>query len=270
MNGVAKGDGAHSRDAPRAMGTRQLAVQLWTLRRETAQDFPGTLRQVAETGIAGVEFAGYGTHTPAELRRVLDDLNLEAAGSHVGLAQLETRLDAVMEDTHTLGARHLACPSIPEDRRRGADDYRRVGELLSQIGARCKANGIQLSYHNHDFEFQQFDGRYALEILAEAADPEALMLQLDLGWVAHAGLDPVGYLRQFTGRVPTLHFKDMSADPQGMDTPLGDGRLPIPELIAAAREAGTEWFIIEQDHPQGSPIEAVRRSAAYMRAQGVI
>ena len=111
--------------------------------------------------------------------------------------------------------------------------------------------------------------RYALDILAEAADPEALKLQLDLGWVDHAGLDPVSYLRQFTGRVPTLHFKDMSADPQFMDTPLGDGRLPIPDLIAAAREAGTEWFIIEQDEPQGPPIEAVRRSAAYMRAQGV-
>lgn len=252
------------------MTARQLAVQLYTLRQDTARDFPGTLRQVAETGIGGVEFAGYGQHTPADLRRILDDLGLVAAGCHVGLDKLEGNLDAVIQDAHTLGARHVACPSIPEERRRDADGYRRIGELLGRLGERCRANGLQLSYHNHAFEFEQFDGRYAYDILVEAAGPERLMLQLDLGWIDHAGLDPVSYVRKYAGRVPTLHFKDMSRDPQFLDAPVGEGRLPVPELIAAGREAGTEWFIIEQDQPRGAPIESVRRSAEYLRAQGVV
>ncbi len=256
------------------MQKQELAVELYTLREETARDFPGTLRQVAEAGYSGVEFAGYGSHTPAELRRVLDDLGLVAAGSHVSLAQLETRLEQVIEDVQTLGARHLACPSLPEERRRTADDYRRIGEQLSGIGEQCKAAGLQLSYHNHAFEFMQFDGRYALDILAEAADPELLKLQLDLGWIAHAGLDVAGYLRRYSGRVPTLHFKDVSfkdvtGGPTLVDAPVGDGRLPIPELIAAAREAGTEWFIVELDRPNEPPIVCARRSAQYLINQGV-
>ena len=252
------------------MQKRELAVQLYTLREQTARDFPGTLEQVARAGYSGVEFAGYGTETPARLRAILDDLGLVTAGCHIGLAQLESRLDGVIEDVKTLGARHLACPSIPQDRRQTADDYRRVGEQLGQIGERCKAAGLQLSYHNHAFEFTQFDGQYALDILTEAADPQLLMLQLDLGWVDHAGLDPVELIGRYSGRVPTLHFKDMSRDPQLFDAPVGDGRLPIPELIAAGRAAGTEWFIVEQDHPQGDPVECVRRSATYLREQGVV
>lgn len=252
------------------MQKRELAVQLYTLRADTARDFPGTLKQVANAGYSGVEFAGYGSETPATLRPILDDLGLVTAGCHVGLNQLESRLDGVIEDVHTLGSRHLACPSIPEDRRRTADDFRRVGEALGRIGERCKQAGLQLSYHNHSFEFTQFDGRYALDLLTEAADPDLLMLQLDLGWIDHAGLDPVEFIGRYSGRVPTLHFKDMSRDPALFDAPVGEGRLPIPELIAAGRAAGTEWFIVEQDHPQGNPFDCVSRSAAFMREQGVV
>ena len=251
------------------MQKRELAVQLYTVRTETAQDFPGTLRQVAETGYGAVEFAGFGSHTAAELRSVLDDVGLVAMGAHIGLAQLESRLDGVIEEMHTLGAQHLACPSIPRERRQTADDYRRIGEQLSQIGATCQAAGLQLSYHNHDFEFTRFDGRYALDMLLEAADPELLKVQLDLGWVAYAGVDPVSYLRQYNGRVPTVHFKDMIKEPTRYDVPTGEGILPIPELIAAGREAGTEWFIVELDQPQEPPIECARRSAAYLNSQGV-
>ena len=252
------------------MQKRELAVQLYTLRADTARDFPGTLKRVAEAGYSGVEFAGYGSETPATLRKVLDDLGLVTAGCHVGLTQLESRLEGVLEDVQTLGSRHLACPSIPEDRRRTADDYRRVGEALGHMGERCKAVGLQLSYHNHAFEFTQFDGRYALDLLTEAADPDLLMLQLDLGWIDHAALDPVEFIGRYKGRVPTLHFKDMSRDPALFDAPVGDGRLPIPALLAAGRAAGTEWFIVEQHYPQVDPFECERRNAAFMRDQGVM
>ena len=252
------------------MQKRELAVQLYTLREETKRDFPGTLRQVADAGYSGVEFAGYGSHTPAELRGILDELGMVTAGCHIGLALLESNLDQAINDVHTLGARHLACPFLPEDRRTTADDYRKVGETLSEIGRKCKEAGLQLSYHNHAFEFQQFDGRTGFDILFEAADPDLVKMQLDLGWVVVAGHDGADFLRQYTGRVPTVHFKDLSKDPNQFDAPVGEGKLPVPELIAAARDAGAEWLIVEQDHPQGSPVDCVTRSAAFMRQQGVV
>lgn len=251
------------------MQKQELAIQLYTLRNETAQDFPGTLRQVAEAGYPAVEFAGFGSYTAAELRQVLDEVGMVAAGAHIGLQQLESRLDAVIEELQTLGARHLACPALPPERRQTADDFRKAGEDLARIGETCKRAGLQLSYHNHDFEFVQFDGRYGIDLLMEAADPKFLALQPDLGWVAYAGVEPVSFLQRYSGRVPTVHFKDMIKEPERYDVPSGEGILPIPELVAAGREAGTEWFIVELDRPREAPIVCARRSAQYLNGVGV-
>lgn len=176
------------------MTKRELAVQLFTLRNETAQDFPGVLQQVAEAGVSGVEFAGFGTHTAAALRTVLDTVGLVAAGAHIGLNQLQTRLDGVIEDIQTLGAHNLACPGIPPaERPTTADGFRKLAEQLAGYGERCKAAGLQLSYHNHDWEFQRFADAYAIDIMMNATDPELLKLQPDLGWVAYAGVDQLRF-----------------------------------------------------------------------------
>src|ERR671933_577547 len=101
---------------PTAMEKRELAIQLYTLRNETAQDFPETLRQVADAGYSAVELAGFGSHTPADLRKVLDETGMVACGAHIGFNQLEWRLDAVIEEINTLGVQNLACPPLPQER----------------------------------------------------------------------------------------------------------------------------------------------------------
>jgi sugar phosphate isomerase/epimerase len=252
------------------MAQHELAVQLYTLRNETARDFRATLQEVAEAGVPAVEFAGFGSHSASDMRGMLDEFGIIAMGAHVGYQLLDTQLDQVIEDIQALGAKHLACPGIfPRDALKTADDFRRAGEALGRMGERCKAAGLRLSYHCHDHEFAEFDGKYGLDLLFEATDPDNLATQLDLGWVAYAGVDPVAYLRKYAGRAPTVHFKDMIKEPKRYDVPTGEGILPIPDLVATGREGGTEWFIVELDQPREAPIECVRRSVAYLNSQGV-
>lgn len=251
------------------MTTKSLAVQLYTLRNETAQDFPGTLQQVAATGVSAVEFAGWGTYSAAEMRGLLDDVGLSAMGAHVSIQALEDNLDQLIADIQTLGAKHVCCPFLPPDALKTADDFRRAGERLGSIGEHCKAADLQFSYHNHAHEFVQFDGEYGLDLLFAAADPQFLTAQFDLGWVAYAGVDPVAYLRKYAGRAPTIHFKDMIKEPERYDVPNGEGILPIPELVETGREGGTDWFIIELDQPRIAPIEAVQRSVDFQKTLGV-
>jgi sugar phosphate isomerase/epimerase len=68
--------------------TNIIALQLYTVRDETAKDFKGTLRAVAEIGYHGVEFAGYGGLDSQELAALLSEYGLKTVGSHVGLALL--------------------------------------------------------------------------------------------------------------------------------------------------------------------------------------
>ena len=50
---------------------------------------------------------------------------------------------------------------------------------------------------------------------------------------------------------------------------VGEGNLNWPGIFAAADEAGTEWFIVEQDHCRRDPFESLAISLRNLQAMGV-
>jgi sugar phosphate isomerase/epimerase len=241
---------------------------MYTLRNETARDFIGTLREVAKIGYAGVEFAGTGGLSAAELKRLLADLNLRAAGSHTGLDVLEGDLNAALDFTQEIGSEFVVCPYLPEERRRSADDYRALAEVLNRAGAACKQRGLQLCYHNHAFEFERFDGQYGLDILYTASDPDLVKGEIDTYWIRKGGADPAAYIRQYSGRCPLIHLKDMAADEKQSFAEVGEGTLDWPAIFAAAESGGARWYIVEQDVCQRPPLESITISLQNLRAMG--
>lgn len=247
-----------------------VAVQLYTLRNEAAKDFIGTLRQVAEIGYAGVEFAGYGGLVARDLRRVLDDLGLQSAGSHVGFEALQKDLQKQVDICLELGSRFIACPSIPQAYHKDAAGFRQAGAILDQIGQRCRAAGLGFCYHNHAFEFQKFDGQFGFDILYGASRPENVQAELDVYWVKKGGADPTEYLRRYAGRAPLIHLKDMAADEKGSFAEVGEGILDFSSLFAAAEAGGVAWYIVEQDQCARPPLESVRISFENLRKWGKV
>jgi sugar phosphate isomerase/epimerase len=250
------------------MAQPPIALQMYTLRDETTRDFAGTLRNVAEIGYAGVEFAGTGGLGAAELRRLLDDLNLRPAGSHTGLDQLESNLNAALDYNQAMGNHFVVCPYLPQERRGSADAYRALGDVLNRAGAACKQRGLQLCYHNHDFEFQQFDGQYALDILYAATDPDLVKAELDTYWIKKGGADPAAYIRQYFGRCPLIHLKDIAPDAKGSFAEVGEGTQDWPAIFAASEAGGARWYIVEQDVCPRPPLESVAISLGNLRKMG--
>jgi len=245
-----------------------VALQMYTLREQAAEDFVGTMRRVAEIGYAGVELAGYGGLSAADMKALLDELGLKPAGSHVSLHLLEHELDDVMDYSVEIGNPYIVCPSLPQDRRHDEASLRATAESLNRIGAACKERGLQFCYHNHDFEFQTFEGKYAFDILYEATDPELVRAEVDTYWVQFAGLDPAELIRRYSERVTLVHLKDM--DPQDRSyAEVGEGTLDWQAIFAASEVAGAEWYIVEQDRCKRPPLESVRLSLENLRAMGV-
>lgn len=242
-----------------------LGLQLFTVREQLAEDFDGTLRQVAEMGYEAVELTGTGPHTPAELRSVLDGMGLEPAGMHCGLDQLEGDLDGAIEMAQTLGMDNLVCPYLPDDRRESREDWLGVARSLDAIGQRCREAGLQLSYHNHSFEFVQFDGVYALDMMLENCAAENVYSELDTYWVKHGGADPVDYIHKYAGRIAILHLKDMADDEEQSFAEVGSGILDWPAIDEAARAAGVEYYCVEQDRCEGDPMDSALKSAEFVR-----
>jgi len=247
-----------------------VALQLYTVRDATEQDFVGTVRQVAEMGYAGVEIAGNtGGMSPAELRGFLNDLGLRVAGSHIGIEALESNLAQVIEDNATLGNPWIVCPWMPEERRRDAAGWRTVAAQMSEIGAQVKAAGLQLCYHNHSFEFERFDGETGFDVFYGAADPDLVQAEIDTYWVQHGGEDPAATIQRFAGRAPLVHLKDMTPGDSPTFTEVGNGILDFQAIFGASETAGVEWYIVEQDVCAGPSLDSARTSLANLKAWGM-
>ncbi|MFC0215958.1 sugar phosphate isomerase/epimerase family protein [Paenibacillus chartarius] len=249
------------------MAKMGIALQLYTLRNETATDFAGTLRRVAEIGYEGVEFAGYGGLAPQELKALLAELNLKAVGSHVSLARLKDNLDEEIEMNLAIGNKYVICPYLVEADRQEPGLHATL-EVFKEAAEKLAQHGIQFGYHNHAFELEEKVGDKLLfdHIFAELPADKAVV-EMDVCWVTVGGQDPVAYIGKYAGRLPLLHLKDIRKDDEGkiQTVELGQGDVDLPAVIEAAGNAGTEWLVVEQDHCQNPPIESVTNSMGWLK-----
>jgi sugar phosphate isomerase/epimerase len=248
-----------------------IALQMYTVREETVRDFAHTVADVAKIGYAGVELAGFGSAGTASVaKQCLDEAGLIVVGVHFGLDDLEHDINKVIEDSQTLGNEYVIVPAIGGYRRASLAAYRQVAHVFNDLGARLRDAGLVLAYHNHDFEFEKFGGAtYGYDALFEVADPELVKIEMDTFWVKRAGEDPAAYMRKYAGRVPLVHLKDMT--PEGGFAEVGEGTMDFQAIFDAAKIAGTQFYIVEQDRCDNhAPLESVRISFENLKKMGMV
>ncbi len=242
-----------------------IALQLYTVREPLAADYIGTLRKVADLGYDHVQLTAAIPLETQHLKSVLDDLGLGVAGIHVGGNQLREELDKWISFCQVVGTVDLIWPFLPPNMRESKADWLEAAGIMDELGARCKDRGIRLSYHNHSFEFVKFDGTYGLDLLYENTEPDHLYAELDTYWVKHGGEEPVEYIQKYSGRLATLHVKDMADDADRSFAEVGSGILDWPAICDAAVEAGVKYYVVEQDTCPGDPLQSARQSLEFLR-----
>jgi len=242
----------------------QLGLQLYTVR-HAGLPLGDLLREVAAAGYAGVETVGTQGVAPDELRVALDDAGLTLASAHVPLADLRADPDAVVAAHLRLGTPMLVVPWLaPEHRPADLPGWTALGRELDALGTRLDTAGLRLAYHHHDFELVRHGDRDGLTALLDAAAPERLGVELDAGWLAATGDDPVAWLAAWGPRVARLHLKDLAPGRTPPWTDVGDGTLDVAAVLAAAAVHGVAWALVEHDAP-ADPLATARRSAAAAR-----
>lgn len=250
------------------MANVPIALQLYTVRDQTATDFAGTVRKVAQMGYAGVEFAGTGGLDATQMADLLQETGLRAAGSHIALAQMEADLDGVIAYNRAIGNAYMGVPFLPPDLRTPAG-FRQVAAAMNRIGAVTRAAGITLYYHHHAFEFDVVEGQRGWDILVGETDPALVALETDVYWSFFAGQDPAAIIRQSAGRFPLVHLKDMVG--QGDErtfAEVGEGQLDFGPIFEASEAQGVRWYIVEQDRCAGPSLESARKSIDNLKAWG--
>lgn len=245
---------------------KAIAVQMYTLRNAGTLD--QQLKIVHDAGVRAVETVGTQDTSAAELKALLDRYSIKAISSHVPLATLRGNLDTAIAFNRAIGNTTLVVPYLDEkDRPRDAEGWTTLGQELGRIAKRVRAADMQLAYHNHDFELVDFNGQTGLELLFAGAGPD-LQTELDLAWVARAGLDPAAMLGKFRGRVFAVHAKDNApkgqAESEGGFAAVGQGVLDWGRILPAASAAGVRWYIVEHDQPR-DPARIIQTGADYLR-----
>ncbi|WP_347053246.1 sugar phosphate isomerase/epimerase family protein [Flavobacterium olei] len=242
-----------------SMNKKEIGLQLYTLREELPKDVKSTLEKVAKAGYTNVETYGFSTKdqfwglTPKELKQILDENDLKAVSGHYNLGSFlydgnTAELIASIEAAKILKSEFLTIPWVDEPFRRNIEDYKKIAARLNEAAKMCKAAGLKLAYHNHDFEFQNHNGVTGFHILLKETDKDLVFFELDLYWVVHSGNDPLQLFRENHGRFKMWHVKDKDKKNNDLNTEVGSGTIDFKPFFAAAKQSGMVHFFVEQEN----------------------
>ncbi|MBA6264229.1 sugar phosphate isomerase/epimerase [Colwellia sp. Bg11-12] len=251
--------------APDKLLMPRISVQLWSVKNEVKADFKGTLKQIAQMGFSGVEFAnefGEFSGDSKAIKSVLDELGLKGSGAHISFEQLnEKNFDKTVAFYKELGVNMLIVGW--DERAWHPEGIKEIVSLLNNFDKKLAPLGMKTGFHNHDHEFDAYEGITYWDYLAQNTS-QSVILQQDVGWTTFAGKDPIEYVKRYPGRTLTTHYK--------VRLPEGTlGKLPIigQDTIdwlnlskANIAVGGTLWFVVEQEeYPNGlTPLQAVEQS----------
>ncbi|MGA8597027.1 MAG: sugar phosphate isomerase/epimerase [Bryobacteraceae bacterium] len=277
-----------------------IGLQLYTVGKEMDADPAGTLKRVAAIGYKEVELSPIGKTSAKDLLKGVEDAGLKNPSGHYMLPDLMSNLQQKIDLAKEFGEDYMivTVPWVADPSRFGSqagsnqmafflsliqgltlDDWKWNAEQFNKIGEQTKRSGLQLGYHNHNFEFKSYGSVTGYDEFLRLTDPELVKLELDCGWITVAGHDPVSYLTKYPDRYRLLHIKDfqkgftprttlMDKGPGApVPTELGRGAVDYTRIFAAAKNVKIRAIYVEQEPPftEMPALEAIKVDYDYLR-----
>jgi sugar phosphate isomerase/epimerase len=266
-----------------AYDKKYIGLQLYTVRDAMQADPAAALAKVAKIGYNSVEGASYTGDEKfygldaAAFSKLLKDNGLVMLSSHYRLGEEKVNgadakgtllhdWDRAVEDGHKVGLKYMVCSYLAESERGNLDHFKKIAETFNIAGEKCKKAGMQLCYHNHDFEFVQQNGQYPYEILLDNTDKNLVKMEMDIYWVTKANQDPIALINKHPGRFPLWHVKDMDKTASRSFTEIGNGIIDFKKIFTHADKAGLKYFFVEQDKCPGDPYASIAQSIHYIKS----
>lgn len=252
------------------MKLTQIAAQLYTVRDfcRTASDLAATARKIRAAGYPAVQLSGLGPIPLDEVAKIMAGEGLTICATHEPSEVILHQPEQAIENLQILGCTLTAYPYPHGIDFGNADSVKTLVRQLDAAGAKFRAAGLTLGYHNHDLEFLKLEGAPILDYIYARTDPRNLVAELDTYWVHFGGGDCVEWCRKLAGRLPFIHLKDYAITPSRTPafSEIGQGTLPFDRIIAEAERSGCRWFIVEQDTCPRNPFESLKISFDYLKA----
>ena len=261
-----------------------IGLQLYTVRNDIGKDVKGTIAKVAAAGYTSVEVFGYNNGkffglTPEEFLAVIRQNNLKTPSGHYGMSNFlvkgdEDDLKRTIADAAKMTHDFVVVPFLTANMRTSLDDYKSLAAKLNKAGEAAKSAGMQLAYHNHNFEFKDWGGgQTGFDVFVKETDPKLVKFELDMYWATRAGKDPIQLIKANPGRISMWHIKDMASkqaptfDVMGDQyfTEVGTGIINYKEIFKYKKESGMKYFFVEQDQVKMPVYDSIAKSLQYIK-----
>jgi sugar phosphate isomerase/epimerase len=256
-----------------------IGLQTYTLGylfNDKAVDTKTVLQQIAAIGVKELETATgsadglYYGHKPKEFASMVNDLGMKWIANHYGglphatatasagpqRINLRDNLQQIVDNAAEGGCSWVVCSSSSEA---NMDEIKRTTEMFVAAGEKAAQNKMKFAYHNHQSEFTKIDGVSAYEYVLGQTNKDQVFMEVDLAWATQAGMDPVAMFKQYPGRFPLWHVKDI--DPAtGRPCPVGKGKVEFKRIFENSKLSGVQHTFIEQDGAKtiADPAESVK------------
>jgi sugar phosphate isomerase/epimerase len=245
-----------------------IGCQTYPVRKMLAQDFPGTIKQLAGAGFQAIElcspvgyadagFGGLAKYKGAELRKMLGDLGVKCQSSHFDIKELRENQAGRIAWAKELGLMQMLVPSLDGPRNPTLDDVKRAADEYNKMGEQAAKAGIQQGLHNERFEIATVDGKRVYDLLLELLDPKLVKFQFQVSEIRH-GYDAAEYFTKYPGRFISMHVQGWSADTKKIAA-VGQDSLDWKKIFTAAKTGGIKNYFVEMD------LELMRASVPYLR-----
>jgi sugar phosphate isomerase/epimerase len=258
----------------------KMGLQLFTIRQDMARDAIASLKSARAMGYEDVETYGFDSvkdtyygYRSSEFKKILDDLQITASSGHYDFAPFLTKtdeelkrfVDQCIKGAHAVGMKYITWPWMAPEQRT-MDNFKLLSAKLNLIGRQVNDAGLGFAYHNHDFEFTDYNGKIGYDIILNETDPALVKLQMDLYWVMHSSkLSPKEWIKKQPGRYVMWHIKDMDKITRDY-TELGNGSIDYTEILPDPKQAGLEFYYLEQGgNFAHNPMKSIADSADYFK-----
>lgn len=273
----------------------RIYLQMYSFMDGTMNDSRENFRRAAEMGYDGVELFGPNFEIPPEeLSALLEELKLEPVSLHAPKTDM---VEELIPFAKALGMQFIG---IGMEVMKNDEEVHRFADTLNRIGKVCDEQGLTLTYHNHTQEFAACGDKRIIDVLMEETDPAYVSFELDAGWCAAAGFDPIEFVEQYSGRVKLIHVKESSRE-VGPQPPMdfeslpkdekgapifsdelkksmeeldrincraGEGLVDWRALKKAADWHGCQAYIVEREYsPSGKRLDDLKADLEYYRTQ---